>query len=154
MTEVHQGKQKSTVDHYAGLLLGRMDALRHHCPDEHIRGFREAANAIPTVIWTANSQGEVTFFNQAYYTFTGVDHMDYASLLHPEDRMSSMVTWRRSIAERREHVGSARVRSADGRYHEMRTLARPVFDEFDGVRCWVGATNILTAEAALLIRVA
>src|SRR4051794_10149141 len=57
--------------------------------------FRQLADAMPQIVWAAGSDGEVDYFNQRWYDFTGqpqgqVGLKHWESILHSDDRGHAM----------------------------------------------------------------
>ena len=111
--------------------------------------FRQLADAMPQIVWTARPDGEIDYFNRKWYELTGTppgiltdDSM--MRIVHPEDRASSIESWAASVAARRPHETEKRLWSVHARaYRWHLNRALPVFDESGAVVRWCGtATDI------------
>ncbi|MGD9679962.1 MAG: PAS domain-containing protein [Candidatus Obscuribacterales bacterium] len=77
------------------------------------------AEAIPQIVWTADSNGEINFLNQRYFEFTGLSveqSVDGAwqLLIHPEDRSVYMEGWQESLESGDTFEASFRLKRATG----------------------------------------
>ncbi|MFL6447684.1 MAG: PAS domain S-box protein [Bryobacteraceae bacterium] len=64
--------------------------------------FRQLADAMPQIVWTARSDGRVDYFNSRWYEFTGFDRDRYGnasweSVLHPDDLERCREAWDASV---------------------------------------------------------
>jgi PAS domain S-box-containing protein len=111
--------------------------------------FRQLADAMPQIVWTARPDGQIDYFNRKWYELTGTppgvltdDSM--MRIVHPEDRAAAIESWAASVASRRPHEHEKRlwsVQTRSYRWHLNRAL--PVFDESGAVLRWCGtATDI------------
>ncbi len=65
--------------------------------------FRTLANAIPQIVWTANSLGEIDFFNHRWFEYTGLSldesqNEGWQFLIHPADRKKYLTEWKNALA--------------------------------------------------------
>jgi PAS domain S-box-containing protein len=135
----------------AGLLSARIDELRHQPPpaaQSLKQAFRTFADSVPTVIWTANREGYVTFFNRTYYDRFGAKDMDWMRLVHPDDKASVQEAWEYSVRTGGPYRMSARVMDAEGVYHPVVTSAQPVKDEAGEIVYWMGSSIALDERAS------
>jgi PAS domain S-box-containing protein len=64
--------------------------------------FRQLADAMPQIVWTARPDGHVDHFNERWYQFTGFEHdhlesTGWESILHPDDVQCCHDTWYAAI---------------------------------------------------------
>jgi PAS domain S-box-containing protein len=64
--------------------------------------FRQLADAMPQIVWTARADGYVDYYNERWYQFTGFNrdtygNMSWEPLLHPDDLQQCRSTWLASI---------------------------------------------------------
>jgi PAS domain S-box-containing protein len=75
--------------------------------------FRLLADSMPQLVWTAGSDGEIDYYNQRWYEFTGFSReqfgdRSFATILHPEDREGFLEAWRESVASGGPYQGEYR----------------------------------------------
>ena len=64
--------------------------------------FRTLADAIPHIVWTANSTGEIDFFNHRWLEYTGLTieqslNDGWQLLIHPDDLPGYLVEWTHAL---------------------------------------------------------
>ena len=121
-------------------------------------------DTMPQIVWTANPQGEMTYFNRHWYDYThgnGHDpagrqgaHEGGAGYVHPDDGRRQAEYWQEHFPLGKAFEVEARVRrAADGTYRWHLNRAVPVRNGAGDITRWVGtATDIhdhKVLEAAL-----
>ena len=108
--------------------------------------FRTLTEAVPQMVWTADPQGEVAFFNRRWEEYTGAP-LDVGQtrgwetdLIHPEDADRLRARWQLAVTG-----GAAGFteefrlrRAADGVHRWMLSVAVPLRDATGSVAEWVG----------------
>jgi PAS domain S-box-containing protein len=111
--------------------------------------FRELADAMPQVVFTARPDGQIEYVNRKWADLTGVTteirhNRQLLSVLHPVDRASFASAWRASVESGVPHEYQGRlwsVRSGTFRWHLVRAL--PVRNQTGRIVRWYGtATDI------------
>jgi two-component system, cell cycle sensor histidine kinase and response regulator CckA len=103
------------------------DALR-----ESEERFRNIADTCPVIIWSGNSNREVTFLNKQAGVFAGRDLQDllgngWVDHVHPDDGKALFATMVSTIAARSRVQTELRLRRHDGEYRWMLATAVPRF---------------------------
>ncbi|WP_151637766.1 PAS domain-containing hybrid sensor histidine kinase/response regulator [Noviherbaspirillum aerium] len=122
--------------------------------------FRTMANAIPQIVWITDAEGNVQFFNQQWYDYTGNRHeledagQVSADYVHPEDHASTMTAWENAKRDGKTYLIEHRIRSAAGQYRWFLVRGEPYHDPMTGnVIRWYGTSTDIhdkrLAEAAL-----
>jgi len=110
---------------------------------------RELANAMPQIVFTAEPDGRIDFFNRKWYELTltpqtPINDYTWLDVLHPDDRNGCLETWRANVRAGRPHEHEGRFRSGptdEYRWHLVR--ANPMYDDDGAIRRWYGtATDI------------
>jgi PAS domain S-box-containing protein len=78
---------------------------RHHAETALLaseRRFRQLADAMPVLVWTANADGYVDYYNERWYEFTGLSRDQFGNeswepTLHPEDLQKTRDAWSAAI---------------------------------------------------------
>jgi PAS domain S-box-containing protein len=110
--------------------------------------FRQLADSMPQLVWTADPDGSVDYYNQRVTNFDGfLQSPDglwkWQLVLHPDDVEPTVVAWQAAVASGDSYQCEHRVRMADSsmRWHLSRGV--PVFDETGCIVKWYGtATDI------------
>jgi PAS domain S-box-containing protein len=121
--------------------------------------FRQLADAMPQIVWTARPDGVVDYFNRRWYEFVGhreVDRgtSDWLAAVHPEDGQASLDAWNNSLETGSPLQTKERLREgATGRYRWHLSRALPVRDESGEIVRWFGTSTdieeLVRAEQAL-----
>ncbi|HEX2981295.1 MAG TPA: PAS domain S-box protein, partial [Anaerolineaceae bacterium] len=120
--------------------------------------FRQLADAMPQLVWTATPDGNVDYFNRRVQEYQGIRPVEgktweWSPVLHPDDQQATLKAWTHAVENAEVYQIEHRVQMADGsvRWHLSRGV--PVYDEQGRVSKWYGtATDIhdlKEAEAAL-----
>lgn len=110
--------------------------------------FRSMMETIPQIAWTNTVKGEVVFYNQRWYNYTGLDKgqtqlMGFKSVIHPDDLKLSFDQFRTILKTSNGGEFQIRVKRIDGLYmwHLIRLM--PIMDQQGTMQLWVGtATDI------------
>lgn len=108
--------------------------------------FRLVAETVPSIVWSADSDGTITYANEQWYEYTGLtpeeNARDWLNLVvHPDDRERCGDNWRRALREGTEFRIEVRNRRRDGVYRWFVTRAVPLHDESGRIVQWFGATT-------------
>jgi len=131
-----------------------VDANRRLSESE--RRYRFLADAVPGLIWTADTAGRLTYANARWTELTGLGGEElrgdrWQAALHPEDRKRTVAAWMAAVRDATDRFQvEYRLRFRDGSYRWMLAIAR-LYRDADGTpRTWLGsATDIhdrVTAE--------
>ncbi|GAB4207966.1 MAG: hypothetical protein OHK0022_36900 [Roseiflexaceae bacterium] len=107
--------------------------------------YRELADAMPLVVWTAHADGAVDYFSQRWYDYTGqpVEQSHghgWEEVVHPEDLPECLRRWNESVETGQPYEIEYRWRrSADGEYRWHLGRALPVRGRKGRIRYWVGS---------------
>jgi PAS domain S-box len=118
--------------------------------------FRQLADSMPQIVWTARADGTIDYFNRRWYEFTGTEPKEgdpaWDRMVHPEDMPRCLTLWEESVRTGQPYQIEYRFRNQAGEYrwHLGRAVAvRNAAGEM--VRWYGSATDIheqrLTAEA-------
>ena len=119
--------------------------------EQHIaseKRFRDMMESIPQLAWTNNINGEVDFYNQRWFDYTGLNLEEskargWNEVMHPDD-LQSCLKWYNSIIK--SGTGGeyeVREKRKDGiyRWHLIRMM--PILNDENKTHLWVGtATDI------------
>jgi PAS domain S-box-containing protein len=106
--------------------------------------FRCLANASPSILWSATSDGAMTWLSDRWTEYTGqgldVSREERNSLIHPTDREAVANAWRRAF-QGEPFETELRLRRRDGAYRWFLVRANPSHDEAGKLTGWYGATT-------------
>ena len=97
--------------------------------------YREIAELLPHMVWTADSEGFVDFCNQRWREYVG-DNRTWLDALHPEDYTQAFACWSNAVASRRPLAIEARLGGPQA-YRAFVVKATPIV-KGDVVK-WLGA---------------
>lgn len=115
---------------------------------ESLRRFRDLADSMPMMVWSATVDGRLEFITRAFESYAGVPiHGDYGpiflSVLHPDDQLRCSDAWTEMMNAQVPATLEYRLRRRDGVYRWHLGRASPVRDAAGRVIKWYGsATDI------------
>ncbi len=110
--------------------------------------FRNMMETIPQIAWTNTFDGEVTFYNQRMYDYTGLSNEQtkiwgWRKTIHPEDVRSTFDQFRKIRESGEGGEFQVRFRRADGNYRWHLNRLMPIYNDMEKALLWVGtATDI------------
>jgi diguanylate cyclase (GGDEF)-like protein/PAS domain S-box-containing protein len=111
--------------------------------------FRQLADAMPQIVWTAAPDGTVDYANQVLSAYTGMSDAElpgnsWVRVVHPDDVPSCVEAWEKSVTSGEPFSIEYRVRRAsDGGYRWHLVKAQAIRDETGAIVKWYGtATDI------------
>ncbi|SMC62585.1 hybrid sensor histidine kinase/response regulator [Pedobacter nyackensis] len=110
--------------------------------------FRSMMETIPQIAWTNTVKGEVDFYNQRWYNYTGLHGkqtklLEFREIIHPDDVKISFDQFRSILKTSDGGEFQIRIKRIDGLYmwHLIRLM--PITDQNGNLQLWVGtATDI------------
>lgn len=114
---------------------------------ESERRFRQLADAMPQLVWTAGPGGAVDYWNMRidrYADAVGArGTLDWQRLVHPKDLAATGEAWLAAEAAGAEYQFTHRLRMRDGTYRWHLSRADPALDEAGRIARWFGtATDV------------
>jgi PAS domain S-box-containing protein len=108
--------------------------------------FRALANVVPTIVWTADPDGTITFANDQWFRYCGLTPEQNARnwpqlVLHPDDQERCRAEWTRALQRGTDYEIEVRNRRYDGEYRWFLTRAVPVRDAEGRITAWFGTTT-------------
>jgi PAS domain S-box-containing protein len=110
--------------------------------------YRQLADAMPQIVWTADREGKATYYNRRWFEYTGMtpedaDEAAWLRVVHPEDAPQAVERRRETLETGNVFEVEYRFRAADGSYRWHLGRAIPIRDEQGEIELWVGtATDI------------
>ena len=108
--------------------------------------FRLLADSMPQFIWTGDGEGNLNYFNQAVYDYSGLSTEDviesgWLQIVHPDDREENIKTWTKSVGEGIDFLFEHRFKKADGQYRWQLSRAIPQRNAVGKIQMWVGTST-------------
>ncbi len=108
--------------------------------------FRELADAMPQIVWTAQPDGTLDYYNEQFYEFTGqprkqIGDGSWAPIIHPHDLKDAGEKWYASVHSGEPFEAELRFRHRDGSYRWFLGRALPVRDNAGRIVRWYGSST-------------
>ncbi len=105
--------------------------------------FRSVTETIPDLLWIADPQAQVFFWNQSWYSYTGrsvEDSLGIAAVdaIREDVREKVLKEWISSIQEGREFIADIPLRHHSGSYRWFSARARPIRNSEGRIFRWAG----------------
>ena len=117
--------------------------------------FHELADAIPQLVWMANPDGEIFWYNKRWHEYTGTSHDDnkgwgWQSVHDPLFLPLVIEKWKQSLSTGEPFEMKFPLRRADGAFRLFLTRVLPVRGANGKITRWFGTnTDIDAAEEDL-----
>ncbi|SHG31034.1 PAS domain S-box-containing protein [Flavobacterium micromati] len=113
---------------------------------EREQKFRLLADSMPQIVWTANPEGKLNYFNQAVFDYSGCSQDEiiekgWLSIVHEEEWEENMQKWFESISTETDFIIEHRFRKNDGKYRWQLSRAIPQRDKEGKITMWVGTST-------------
>ena len=117
------------------------------------RQFRTLADSIPTLCWTAEPDGAITWFNQRWYEYTGMDPDDrgawgWRSYHEPQGMAAMLGRWNEARDAGALFEEVIPLRGVDGNYRPFLARIQPLHDTKGRVARWFGTATDISAQQA------
>lgn len=114
--------------------------------EDRERKFRLLSDVMPHLVWTANAYGNLNYFNQSFYNFSGLPEDDlmkkgWLQLVHPDDKDESIKAWKKAVDTGENFIIEHRFLNSEGEYRWQLSRAIAQKDVLDNIRMWVGSST-------------
>jgi PAS domain S-box-containing protein len=122
----------------------KLDALERASEER----YRQLADAMPQIVWTADATGAATYFNRRWFEYTGMTPEEigpnaWHQVVHPDDLPAAVERRELTLRSGETFEVEYRFRGVDGRYRWHLGRALPVRDGEGAIGFWIGtATDI------------
>ena len=108
--------------------------------------FRLLANCMAQMIWTGDSAGNLNYYNQAVYDYSGMNFEQlqndgWLQMVHPDDQKENINKWQHSIASGKDFIFEHRFKRYDGEFRWQLSRALPQKDSNGNIQMWVGTST-------------
>ncbi len=125
---------------------------------ESERRFRMLADNMAQFAWTADARGEIYWFNQRWYDYTGTTLEEargwgWTKACHPDhvEGVIKHIQYSWNTGEPWEDIFT--LRGKDGKYRWFLSRALPIRDETGNVACWFGTNTDITEQREMENRI-
>ncbi|MEX2332774.1 MAG: PAS domain-containing protein, partial [Pseudohongiella sp.] len=114
-------------------------------PFQYPQQFQLFADAIPQIIWTADPDGNIDYFNLALSRYTGKPRdvlatgKQWPSVIHPDDLIQLRINWAQAVENKITYELECRLRRHDGSWRWHLLQGAPVRDDDGSVIKWCGS---------------
>ncbi len=114
---------------------------------ESEKKYRFLADAMPQIVWIAQPDGKLTYFNRATLDYSGknynnfVEEQIWIEIVHPEEQKENIRQWELSVKTKKAFKFEHRFRNKDNQYRWFLSRAFPDLDEDGNVKRWVGTST-------------
>ena len=133
-----------------------MIGLKQKIYEKNIRAneahFRLMADLIPEKITNADSKGNVTYYNQKWLEYTGLNIEElkdcgWEKMIHPDDLEQINNDWQQSVNTGNDFEVEVRILNKHGEYKWHLSRAKAVKDDHGKIKLWIGInTEMQTKE--------
>jgi PAS domain S-box-containing protein len=109
------------------------------------RQFHTLADSIPQLVWMADAEGKIFWFNNHWREYTGTDSHDWQAILAPGPFHKARDRWSQALETGTPLELELSLRGKDGQYRPFLTRAVPLRDTIGAVYGWIG-THIDISE--------
>ncbi len=108
--------------------------------------FRALAEALPQIVWTAESDGSVDWFNSRWYDYTGTRPLEglgwaWKDNCCPDDLIDVIEKWQSALKTGTVYENELRIRNRDGHYRWFLVRAWPLQDASNKTLRWFGSNT-------------
>lgn len=104
--------------------------------------FHHLLEVLPHMAWTASPKGKVLYFNENWYSYTGMRSGQtdgWISVVHPEDSATVLTNWHNAITSGASYELEYRIRHhLDGSYRWFQERGLPMRDADGNITLWIG----------------
>lgn len=113
--------------------------------------FRAFSQAMPHQLWTATTYGELDWFNEHVFKYSGLRLDDlkgngWAAIVHPDDLPAASKRWALSLSSGAPYEVEFRLRRADGMYRWHLARAVPLRATDSTITAWIGTNTDIEVQ--------
>ena len=123
-------------------------------PEKLLEGekqFQLLADFVPQLMWLANPDGWIYWYNKSCYDYSGTTAEQIAGwgwqvVIDPDALPAVMERWTRAIANREPFEMVFPIKAADGSFHPFLSRVQPLKDDQSRVLRWFGALTDISEQ--------
>ncbi len=133
-------------------------ALRNQELVSREQWFRTMSDSLPSIVWSADQHGKITYYNANWFTYTGLSPKEglgegWNKVIHPDDLERLQSAWLHAVNHHEPYEQEGRVRGKDGHYRWFLHRGYPLSSMGREGPHWVGTSTdidpIKASEVAL-----
>ena len=122
--------------------------------EKYEESYRQLAEAMPQIVWTADKDGNITYVNKQWSDYSGLKYEDalswrWINQVHPEDMKKISLAWANSLNGMSTYEITSRIRRHDGEYRWFLVRAIPQVDDKGEVIKWFGTCTDIHKQKVL-----
>ncbi|MBA3393915.1 MAG: PAS domain-containing protein [Deltaproteobacteria bacterium] len=107
------------------------------------RRFRELADAMPQIVWSARPDGTFDYYNRRWYELTGrvdgvIGDQSWADVVHPADQPEVLARWHQALETGTAYEIEYRLRRKEGDHRWYLRRVVPIHDAEGKITRWLG----------------
>lgn len=141
--------------HNAGRVWSFQDITQRRQAERQLqeseKEFRQLADAMPQIVWTAKPDGTVDYYNHRWFEYVCPDNHsaedgDWDRFVHADDRAPVQRRWADALDSGEPYKVECRIVGADGTYRWFLGRALPVADDRGNIVRWFGTWTDIHEE--------
>ena len=135
----------------------QLEQANHELKSQYERDFRHLADVMPQIVWTSQPDGWVDYYNRRWFDYTGLTFEQtqgwgWESIIHPDDIMKSLDTWRHAIETGELYEIEYRYkRASDESYRWHLGRALPMQDTDGHITKWIGISTDINDQKQMAL---
>ncbi|WPU66600.1 PAS domain-containing sensor histidine kinase [Peredibacter starrii] len=119
--------------------------------------FKQIAEAIPHIVWTADTNGDIDYVSKQAIDYSGTSReeqlgMKWLQFVHPDDKEKALSTWMKAVHSGQMFDMEYRLRRHDNKYFWMKACAVPIHDPDGKITKWFGTCTDINDSKLAQIR--
>lgn len=111
-----------------------------------IEKFRLLADSMPQFVWTGDENGNLNYFNQSVYDYSGmlpeeIAENGWLQIVHPDEREANIQSWQNSITTGADFIFQHRFKKFNDEYRWQLSRAVPHKNKNGDIVMWVGTST-------------
>ena|GEM_PF-440103 len=116
--------------------------------------YQELAEAMPQIVWMSDAEGQIIYWNQRWYEYTGLSPAESmgnegSKVVHPDERDRTLEQWEQAIVNGEPFEVEYRVRHRDGAYRWFICRGLPTHDPQGSIAGWIGTITDIHEQKQL-----
>ena len=146
---------KNESNEIYGLMVMALDITKYVATrkkiEESKERFQAAVEAVHSVIWTNNTNGEMEGEQPGWSSLSGQNFEEYqgygwTNAIHPDDTHGTIDAWNEAVRERKDFIYEHRVKLKNDKWGHFSVKAIPLLNEEGKIIEWVGVHTDITEQ--------